>query len=268
MRRVKLLSTVLLAVFVMSACNTGNNESKKPDAMQAEKEKTFKEIAKYPIPTSYDIIGLLSKAGAGYIIGINNPVANMEKYFTDTKKALNLGVYGADLSYATTYHQKQETMNYLKNCKQLVEDLQITTGFNAEMAESIEKNIDDKQKTIEIITDAFFESYEYLVNNGKDNLSVFVMSGSWLEAMYLTSQVALISNNNEDMKNIIKSQVTPLEKLIEIMEQHKENEAIANLKVKFVDLKAEIELIGEDFTDEKLITVSNKIDVLRNEIID
>lgn len=268
MRRVKLLSLLLVALFVVSACQNGNNGNKKPDEKQVEKEKTFEEIAKYPIPTSYDIIGLLSKAGAGYIIGISNSPTNVEKYFTDTKKALNLGVYGADLSYTSTYHQKQETMNYLKICKQLVEDLQITTGFTSEMAEEIEKNIDNKGKTIEIITDAFFESYEFLVNNGKDELSVFVMTGSWIEAMFLSSQVALISEDNTDMKSLIKEQAAPIEKLLEIMNNHKENVAIVNLSVKLNELHDYLATIEGEFTNQQLITFSNKLDVLRNDIIE
>ncbi len=269
MRTKSILSVLVSAVILLAACNQAGNTNKKPAEEQpSEKEQAFEELAKYPIPTSFDIIGLLSKAGAGYIISINNPTDNIDKYFTETSKALNLGAYGADLSYASTYHMKQETRNYMKVCKQLVEELSITKGFNAELAQSVEKNIEDKDKLIQIISDACFDSYEFLVNNGKDNLSVFVLIGSWVEGMYLTTQIAYLSEENADFKEIIKNQVAPIEKLIEIMENHKDNEKIAEYLVTFKELKTEFTALNEQFTDDDLKKVVQRIDVLRTEIVE
>ena len=58
----------------------------------------------YPLPTSAEVIKMLTELEVGYIIGITNPVENTKKYFSSSTRAVNLGVYGADLSYATLYN--------------------------------------------------------------------------------------------------------------------------------------------------------------------
>ena len=67
----------------------------------------------YPLPTSAEVIKMLSELEVGYILGIANPVDNARKYLTSSGKAINMGVYGADLSYATLYNIQQEVINYL-----------------------------------------------------------------------------------------------------------------------------------------------------------
>jgi len=94
---------------------------------------------------------MINKAGASFIIGICNPIDNVGKYMTEKTKAINLGIYGADLAYSTTYQMKQETMNFLKVCRQLVEELNINAGFTPELAINVEKNIDNKDSLINIL---------------------------------------------------------------------------------------------------------------------
>ena len=72
----------------------------------------------YPLPTSAAVIKMLTDLEVGYIIGISNPVENTKKYFSSTTRAINIGVFGADLSYATLYNIQQEVINY-HGCDQI-----------------------------------------------------------------------------------------------------------------------------------------------------
>ena len=55
-----------------------------------------------------------------------NKIANCSKYISYNIKALNLGVFGADLSYSVTFEQFQQIGTYVKTTKKLAEDLIIT----------------------------------------------------------------------------------------------------------------------------------------------
>src|SRR4030042_1460375 len=73
--------------------------------------------------TSAEVIKMLTELEVGYIFGISNPVENTKKYFTNEAKAINMGVYGADLSYATLYNIQQSVLDYLSAIRSMSADL-------------------------------------------------------------------------------------------------------------------------------------------------
>ena len=102
---------LLAALVVMFVVSCGSRQAKEAEnSSVTPKEEVFKSVTKYPIPTAFEVIKLINNAGATYILSLSNPVENVDKYFTEKSKAINLGIYGADLSYASTYQMKQETI--------------------------------------------------------------------------------------------------------------------------------------------------------------
>jgi hypothetical protein len=260
-----ILILVLLALFTIS-CGGGAKQAEESEAVT--KEDAFKSVTKYPLPTAFEVTKMLNKAGASYILSLNNPVENVDKYFTEKSKALNLGVYGANLSYASTYQMKQETMSYLKVSKKLIDELQISTAFNAKFAERIESNIDNKDSLIHIISDSFYDTYDFLIKNGKDNISLLVMAGSWTEGLYITTQIAIVSKNNEDFLKIIANQKDPLNKLMELMEPATSDSTIAEVKGMLAPLVSVFEKIeGEKLTVVQLEEITEIVSKIRAAII-
>jgi hypothetical protein len=264
-----LLSMVVVAfLFTVTSCGGGAKQAETDKTEVATKDETFKSVTKYPIPTTFEVIKLLNKAGASYILSLNNPVENVDKYFTEKSKALNLGIYGADLSYASTYQMKQETMNYLKVSKKLIEDLQISTAFNQDFAQKVEDNIDNKDTLIQVITDSFYDTYEFLINEGKDNLSLLVMVGSWTEGLYITCQMAVISKDNQDLLKIIANQKDPLNKLYELMEPVSDDAAIAEVIETLKPLKDIYDSVEtEAITPEQFASIEQSVTSIRETFI-
>ncbi len=261
-----LLLATIVVLFVVSC--RGKQAKDAENTSGTQKEKTFKSVTKYPIPTAFEVIKLLNNAGASYILSLSNPVENVDKYIPTKSKALNLGIYGADLSYASTYQMKQETMNYLKVSKKLIDELQITSAFNVEFAQRIDKNIDNKDSLIHIISDSFYDTYEFLVNNGKDNTSLLVMAGSWVEGLYITSQIAIISKNNEDMLKIVANQKDPLNKLLELMKPYTNDKDITEVAEALKPLADIFATIGtEKLTKEQFDEITKAVIKVRTEII-
>ncbi|MDY0201701.1 MAG: hypothetical protein WC951_12370 [Bacteroidales bacterium] len=262
-----LLFTSFALLFAAVSCGGGAKQAENGQAVES-KEEAFKSATKYPIPTAFEVVKLLNKAGASYILSINNPIENVDKYFTEKSKALNLGVYGVNLSYASTYQMKQETMNYLNVSKKLIEELQITSAFNKDFAEKVEANLDNKDELIQIITDSFYDTYEFLLNEGKDNVSLLVMAGSWVEGLYLTTQIAVVSDNNEDFLKVIANQKEPLTKLYELMELAADDKAIAEIMVTLQPLKDIFdEVDAENITDTQFESIEDKVNEVRAQII-
>jgi len=260
-----LLIAILAVMFVVSCVSKQAKQAE--DSSMTTKEEAFKSVTKYPIPTAFEVIKLLNKAGATYILSINNPVENVDKYIATKSKALNLGVYGADLSYASTYQMKQETMNYLKVSKKMIDDLQITSAFNVEFAQRVEKNIDNKDSLIQIISNSFYDTYEFLVNNGKDNTSLLVMTGSWIEGLYLTTQIAIVSKNSEDFLKIVANQKEPLNKLVELMKPYESDKDIAEMTQELKPLVDIYATVGADqITKEQFEQILKHITDVRTKV--
>ena len=266
---VKFSFLLLATVAVLFIVSCGNRQAKEAENNSTTpKEAAFGSVTKYPIPTAFEVIKLLNNAGASYILSQSNPVENVDKYIPAKSKALNLGVYGADLSYASTYQMKQETMNYLKVSKKLIDELQITSAFNVEFAQRIEKNIDNKDSLIRIISDSFYDTYQFLVNNGKDNTSLLVMSGSWVEGLYITTQMAIISKNNEDILKIVANQKEPLAKLLELMKPYSTDKDITEMVVALkplADIYATV--VVDKLTPEQLDQITKSVNQVRSMIV-
>ena len=60
---------------------------------------------------------MLTDLEVGYMIGLTNPAENVKKYYMSDTRSINLGVYGADLSYVSLYNNHQEVHN-LYGCDQ------------------------------------------------------------------------------------------------------------------------------------------------------
>lgn len=242
-----------------SAQGTGNEYESKTQVLQ--------EISEYPLPTSFEVTKLLVEAGASYILNLCNPIDNVNRYISLKSKALNLGVYGADLSYAATYNQAQETILYLDVSRELLTDLEIEAGFNDDMVSRIEHNLDNVDSLISIISDSFFKTYEYLASNEQDDMSILVMAGSWIEALYITTQISLISKDNSEIIDIIANQNASLDKLLEVMAPIRVIDTGADIYEGLMGLHEIYDQSGTDFSPGQLEELINKTEELRKMII-
>ena len=261
---------LFIAGFTFFGCKT--KQEKEPVATEVtekdmDKEAVIEEISGYPLPTSFEVAKMLNDAKAPYILSICNTNENVGNYFLQKEKALNLGVYGADLSYASTYNMKQEIMLYLEASKRLTDEMEISTAFNLTFIERIENNLENGDSLISIISDSFYDTYDYLTKNEKDKLAILVMAGSWIEGLYITSQIALTAGDNTIFLEIIAHQKNSLNKLLEVMDPVKEDDDVAEIHSGLTDLNKLYDTIEEKITDEQLKEISNFIETLRNNIV-
>ena len=261
---------LFIAVFTFFGCKP--KQEKEPAAAEEsgkeiKKEAVIEEISGYPLPTSFEVTKMLNEAKAPYILSICNTNENVDNYFLQKEKALNLGVYGADLSYASTYNMKQEIMLYLEASKRLTDEMEISTAFNLTFIERIENNLENGDSLISIISDSFYDTYDYLTKNEKDKLAILVMAGSWIEGLYITSQIALTAGDNTIFLEIIAHQKNSLNKLLEVMDPVKEDDDVAEIHSGLTDLNKLYDTIEEKITDEQLKEISNFIETLRNNIV-
>jgi len=268
----KLLICVGISGLILSC---GSNKKSENSVAQFEESaekinEVFKNEFKYPIPTAFQVSQLLQDANAAFILAITNPVENVDKYETQRSKALNLGIYGADLSYASTYNRKEETMQLLKASKSLIDGLQISNVFTQSMADRIEENVENKDSLINIISHSFYRTYEQLNQNGQDKLALLVVAGSWIEGLYITTQLAISSNYDERIMKIVGDQKITAKKLAELCEKYQDDADVNSILplIRFMNLVYDGVIEGATISKGQLSDILDNVEETRNEIVD
>lgn len=270
----KAISVVILTVFIigLSTMNSCKNRSERKDQSKIaidQIDTLDSEIEKnvYPLPTSAEVIKMLSDLEVGYIIGISNPVENAKKYFTSTNRAINLGVYGADLSYATLYNIQQQVINYLDAIRSLANELNLSRVYDESLYEKIKVNVDNKDELVAILKDAFNNTYAYLSENDQVSLALLVVGGAWVEGMYLTTHVSEAAYQVPDIARVLLEQKKSFELFLDFTKPYMEDPNVKDFVAKLDPMKKVYEGLGTSLTTENIIDITKAIEGIRAQIV-
>lgn len=272
----KFVSLIVIGCFITSlSLFTGCKDSQKkasdsgdePDMEYDASTPDIEELSGYPVPSSYELTELIYETGARYNLHISNGPEKAGDYITQRDKVLNLGVYAADLAYATTYSMKQATMNYLEASKTLIDDLGISTTFNIDYAERVESNLDNRDSLIIIVKESFKDTWSYMTQNKQDVMARLVVCGSWIEGFYLTSKVAATADDSAPFLEAMAKQKSSLAELLKTLDSVKNAEEVTEIYEALVDINTVYEGVGETLTPEQYQILSEKIDALRSSIV-
>lgn len=259
------LAAICFSLFACGSEQTNDNSQNITDTTKADtvaKENTSQKIF-YALPSPIQLGKMLQKSGANYDKKIMSSIDDVSKYATSNSKALNLGVYGADLSYSAIFGQSQETMNYLKSCKKLAEELNITGSFSTEMMKRMEANVSKKDSILPLISEVFLNSDEALKENSQSNISTLVLAGGFIEGLYVGTQVAKTVKNNKDVVTRIAELKGALNNLVLMLSTETADQEVVTLTN---DLKAIKEVYNEMTTTTaeasvKADTTTNKMTI-------
>jgi len=268
--KLKHISASLIGLCFIASCGSSTSSAEKSNTDKKEAIEDFveKEFA-YPLPTSFEVSQMLGNAGTSYTTGVVNNPEKVDEYETTWQKAANLGVYGADLSYAATFEKTQETIDFLKVSKELIDDLNITSAFNAGMAGRIENNLENIDSLIFIVTESFYDTYNYLNQNGEEKTSILVIAGSVIEGLYITSELVKKSENKGELMGVLSNQKTQVAKLIELMERHQEDKNVDKILPSLRYIQLVYDQLGEEgtMTEGQFSDISDYITKMRNLIV-
>jgi len=250
------------------------------------------EGALFSIPSPYEIAFLVKDERIDYNKEFLNPVNRSHNYVNNYKKALNLGVYGADLGYLNIYEQTPDAVAYFSAIKILSQELDISNAFNNETISRIENNMGNKDSLLYIISNTYRKADKYLKDNNRNDLGVLILTGGWLESFHILVQIAQNNKNPQVIKRI-GEQKYPLENLITILnpfynespEYGKLIDQLVELAYVFdgidveytyikpeVDVKNKLTVINSTselvMSDEQLDMISGKLTEIRNNIIE
>ncbi len=266
-----LIAGILAMLLILTAgCkNAGQQQAADAPATDAETSEAEKieDLSGYEVPDAYEITRLIYEAGAPYVMKLSNGPEKADDYITPRGKALALGVYGTDLCYAGMYMMRSATLEYLEATKTLIDELGISTVLSVSYADRIENSLDERDSLIQVVVETFDDSWDHLVENEQDMQARLVVCGSWIEGIYITSNIAKTAMDNTVFLEILARQKNSLSHLVSLIEPVRDMEEIGDIYMALTGLEAIYRNVDESLTNDQLDELLGKISALRNSIV-
>jgi hypothetical protein len=239
------LPLFLMLGMILTGCNLGKKSegegsgdfeaSGTLDSETQEQLNTAKRIF-YSLPSPLETAMLIKNAGAAYNEELMNPVSNSSRYITSKSKALNLGIYSTDLSYASLFDQSQATLDYIGAAKEMADGLNILDAINEETVTQLEEQINNRDAIIDIISETLMNSSAFLKENDLEGTASVVLVGGWVEGLYIATNL-VNENDLEDNKLVerIVDQKLSLDIMVNLLESSPED---ADAQAVLEDVKA------------------------------
>ena len=293
--RNQIIALSVISVFGIGCGQDPSADSENKDMVVEEEKSSTNQLLEidgtvFSIPSPIQTAYLIKSSGSNYNKDMLNTPSRVTNYSNNFKKALNMGVYGADLGYVTLYDQTNDAISFLTAVKSLGDDLGISSAFDLSLLERFEKNVGNQDSLLVLVSDAYRSSDRYLKNNKQNDLGGLILAGGWIESLYFATNTAEMTSNKDIIKRIGEQKTTVynlikllapyynqpefaslIDDLVELQELFSEVKSTYNFVEPTLDISNRTTTINSttdiNITDEQVSAISEKIMQIRIDII-
>jgi hypothetical protein len=256
--------TLALTLAIFTGCNnSGNNngDEDKTGLDQVDNNEHSKKVRKifYNVPSPIEMASLIQRSGAQYHPNILNESNNYSNYVTLGKQALNLGVYGTDLSYVRLFDQISLSIKYLQSIKYICDELNIPEAQGSLALSRLEENIENRDSILQIISETYSAADTYLKENGRGNTATMIILGGWVEALYIATNIFKpegdLSKNEIAIR--IAEQKYSLNNLIELVKSYPGDKDLQMFLDPLTNLQKAYDKVNIEYTKGDVVTDKN-----------
>ena len=234
----------LSLAWAVSCTSSSQQEQQESSATEQPKSSPMSEKIQsivYEVPTPSEIPYIIQGTGAGYNEALINDIKRIDQYtFQLDKSALNLGVYATDIGYLSSYDKAQQAINYMSSSKKLIDFLNVSGTLDERLIRDFERNISNRDSLAFLLDGTIQKTGEYLRNGSQDRLAALITTGSFVEGLYISTQ--LVSTYPKDILpddsrnliltpviNLIIKQEKSVGELISMLQQIEDDESVNSL---------------------------------------
>lgn len=246
-----LIALLILAGFQLLGSCSGCSESKKsdknaltlPDSLITDaplklSEEIMNEVIGN-ISSPVEMANLFKTSGVDFTQRILNNPDNVSRYETSFKRALNLGVFSADLGYINTFDKNNIVVSYLLAVKNLADGIRVGQFFDFNALRRMASSSTNLDSLMEMSVTSFNRMDSYLREQNRSNVSALIVTGAWIEGLYIASSVVRESGNKD-----LSIRIAEQKDIINILEIILSNYAA---EPSFADLVADIRELKEAY---------------------
>ncbi|MFT5617519.1 MAG: hypothetical protein ACI85I_000742 [Arenicella sp.] len=160
----------------------------------------------HSIPSPIEMTMLMKESGVTYDRDMLNDYNNSDKYTTNYKKALNLGIYSTNLGFSNIYGKTQDAIHYLDAVQDLAEGLAIDQFFEYSTLKALAEK-ENLGELIQSTTRNFEKINNHLHEQNRDVISALLLTGGWIESTHLTTLIYSKSAGRADIQTVLKEKI-------------------------------------------------------------
>lgn len=300
----KILTAIVLGLLVLGACKSDKQKKgfaddfEIPDSVlyQGElevSEQAMEEIVQN-VSSPVEMAALIKSMGVPFSKDYLATTDYADNYNTSFKKALGIGIFGADLGYLNMYNKTGQVIDYIATIRDLADGIQVGQFFDFSTLKRLATNNQNLDSLMYISVQNFNEMDRYLRENNRGKLSSLIIAGIWVESMYLLSGVVEERPESTELKEKIGEQKIILGNLMLLLNNYKRDKKFKEIITDFEEIsalyegvkityeKGEPEAVEEngmlvikqtdkqfvEMSDELLVQIINKVKTMRNKIIE
>ncbi len=267
----KMLAIVAVASSVMASCTSDSKKNQASAEMKIEMAEAQLGANKaYKIPTPIDLFIRMQSLKVKFNTDLLNPVANVNIYETQLQKSMNLGVYAADLAYASLLGDSQNAEQYIGVVMKLATSLNLMEGMNKSLVERINANINESDSLLAISSDSYQDVINFIEDNGLTDVQCMVVAGAWIESLYLCFRSVGSITVSPEIEEVVADQQVLLENLSELLDANQSAPNVAKVAEYIAQIQSEYDVLydndGRPMTQQQLVAIVNVITDVRNNI--
>ena len=258
-RFLKLSSIAAISILAVSCANADSDQAIVEEEVVEEvvnevSEDPIDEIF-YQVPSPNDLFNVLKDADISYNKDILNDLSLVETFNTKKSKALNFGVYAADLAYVSSLGQIGDASNFFETIRSLSKELEIENAMNDVIYARIQENLDasNPDSLFSLSNETYYKAYAYLDDNDRGDVLGMIVIGGWIEGLNIILNVQEYEENSDVVQRIADQRLT-LENLL-VFTSRIQNEDLDNIISELApieELFSSLEISEEaDFSAEK-----------------
>jgi len=201
----------------------------------------------FSIPSPIQMATLIKSKVGVYNEKLLTDPETVSSFTTNFKRAINMGVYGADLGYATIYENNTKAVSYLSSIEKLSDELGIAGAFNQNLLERFIENGNNPDSMLTIMSEGYREGDKFLKDNEQHDIATLILTGGWIEGLYF-AVVSYENSKDQALADRIGEQKTGLKTIIELLTDFNTDEHYTNLIDQLKDLQTDFASIKFNYT--------------------
>lgn len=240
----KVFSLIMIALaLVAGSCKSGgqgeNVSGEIPDSVLNAGVEISEEVMQdivQNISSPVEMAAMIKDLGVPYSNKYISTTERVGNLTTSFQQALNLGIYAADLGYLNMYNKTSAVVDYLTAIKTLSDAIKVGQFFDFTTLKRLATNSKNLDSLMYISVHSFNQMDKYLHSNNRTNLSALMVTGVWIEGLYLGTQVYK-ATPNQDLAERIGEQKLTLDQLMLILDKYQRDKQYVQLMEQLTSLK-------------------------------
>jgi hypothetical protein len=193
----------LASLIGFNSCNNVKVTVAPPDEVIKDSAKnstvTSLDMLMSNIPSPTAIAKELQKEGVQMNKGLLNSPDKASNYSSTYQQAVNMGIYGADLGYLSSYNQMNDVMGYFAQVAKLGSGLGIASVYDQKVIDLLKSDAGTKKDTVDALVQTCFErAQKELYSNKRATVGTLIFSGGWIEGLYIATNMVTDEKNDKN----------------------------------------------------------------------